>query len=114
MGRSGCSARASPCCSSFCSFSAISSGKSRTHRGMAVAPRRHIRPLHALEPGTALEAGALVHTSIEVVDAMSSTCCDARASTICCRRWATSQHVNGSDFEGPVFTSAGGHHRSET
>ena len=73
MGRSGCSARASPCCSSFCSFSAISSGKSRTHRGMAVAPRRHIRPLHALEPGTALEAGALVHMSIEAVEAKFSS-----------------------------------------
>ena len=57
--------------------------------------------MHALEPGTALEAGALVHMSIEAVEAKFSTCSDARASTICCRRWAASTNVNGSDFGGP-------------
>ena len=42
------------------------------HRGA----HRHTRPSHVLKAGTALEAGALDHTSIEWLEAVSSTCSD--------------------------------------
>ena len=48
----------------------------------------HTRPLHALEPGRAAEAGALVHGPMEGLEPVFPTCSDARSSTSCCRRWA--------------------------
>ena len=51
------------------------------------AAHKHMRPLHALEPGRAAEAGARVQGSIEGLEPTFSTCSDARSSTTCCRRW---------------------------
>jgi len=54
------------------------------------AAHRHRLPLHELEPGSAAAAGARVQGSIEGLEAVFSTCSDARSSTTCCRRWAVS------------------------
>jgi hypothetical protein len=54
------------------------------------AAHGHMRPLHDLQPGSVAEAGARVQASIEGLEPVFSTCSDARSSTNCCRRWATS------------------------
>ena len=54
------------------------------------AAHRHMRPLHVLELGRAVEAGARVQGSMDGFEPVFSTCSGARSSTTCCRRWLAS------------------------
>ena len=77
------------------------------------AAHKHVRPLHVLEPGRAVEAGARVQASIEGLEPVSSTCSDARSSTTCCRRWLASVYRQSVVAAMPVFTCVRTPHRSE-